>query len=227
MGKHLKKSDATNYIKSLESKEVSIFIRINIKENQMHLLEKELSIPDTCLFAEHPLIYSLKDVGDIMETLDISKVIFPNGDWALKQDIKQPLKAKPYQLLKRINQPNMKRYIFLLKRTKKLYFLLQICDANYICLARPDGLSLDILTKDDYILLFTDTNEMNYFLNNDGNKNKYNDYYPLFLSLKDIKRFSNKSKGFSINPSSHPVVQKDFSYILPNKHIVKKDNFFI
>ena len=71
-------------------------------------------------------------------------------------------------------------------------------------------------------MLFTDADELARFANTKTNGELEN-FYPVILTIKEINKLAS-SDGFYINPSSSPVVQKDFSFFLINDMLKYAEN---
>lgn len=221
---------AIDIIKKWEAEEVPIYIVIFEKENKMELLVEKITIPDACFYGNHPRVYSLKEIGDIAEALSIEEIVIDSLTVS-KNDIRKEFsKKKPYEKLKFYKESHAKKIIFLTKKTNLLFYFLCLKKIHYICLASPRGLSADIyneckkIKEKDYklIMLFTDADELARFANTKTNGELEN-FYPVILTIKEINKLAS-SDGFYINPSSSPVVQKDFSFFLINDMLKYAEN---
>ena len=179
-------------------------------------------------FSKFAHVYSKTEVGDIVDAFNIESVQLPSGKIARGEYFLSPTPPSYSDRLKMINHKQLKKDIFCFRRSTKVKFLKRILKQPLICLAKPVNMHPEpfIVQTDNMqlIVLFTDSDEVRAFLHDpEIPKDNIEDYYPLMLPFKLIKKNAHDADGYWFNPSCFAIGNKDFSMKIDNKTIKKAE----
>lgn len=226
------KSQIIAEIKKMEFKKGCVLININkdivrllIPEDNENILVK----PGEVLYNGTPRFWKKNEIGNIIKAFSIEEVILPNGEQVASSIIEIPRQKKFEEIIKSVSSPYGKKLLFLIKRTRGKPFLQILSKQKYIILAKIEDTHIEFFCGalngyENVIPIFTDSEEMNAFLNANKSINP-EEYKPLLIKFKDILKDCKKNH-LLINPESFSIAEKDFSmYVGQNTIEYIKNNF--